>query len=144
MEEDAMSASDLMTSNPVTVTPDTSVAEVWDLMRERGIRHVPIVDGAAVVGMVSDRDLAHFDLGRVLTAEGAEAVRRELGIPIVKFMSTDVVTVEPDAELAEVIDLLLEYRIGAVPVVQSESGDLVGIISYIDVLHAVRDAIDEG
>lgn len=138
-----MSASDLMTSNPVTVTPATSVAEVWDLMRERGIRHVPIVDGAAVVGMVSDRDLAHFDLGRVLTVEGAEAVRRELGMPIVKVMSTDVVTVEPDAELADVIDLLLEYRIGAVPVVRPESGELVGIVSYIDVLHAVRDAIDE-
>jgi acetoin utilization protein AcuB len=138
-----MSANDLMTSNPVTVTPDTTVAEVWDLMRERGIRHVPVVDGAAVVGMVSDRDLAHFDLGRLLTIEGAEAVRRELGMPIVKLMSADVVTVEPEADLGEVIDMLLEHRIGAVPVVRPENGELIGIVSYIDVLNAVRDALDE-
>jgi CBS domain-containing protein len=137
-----MSVTELMTSNPVTVTPDATVAEVWDLMRERDIRHVPVVNGGTVVGMVSDRDLASFDLGRVLTSEGADAVRRELAMPIVNLMSADVVAVEPETDITEVIDALLEHRIGAVPVVRSESGELVGIVSYVDVLHAVRDALD--
>jgi acetoin utilization protein AcuB len=47
-----------MTPNPVTVAPDATLAEVWDLMRDRGIRHVPVVDAGTLVGMVSDREWA--------------------------------------------------------------------------------------
>ena len=138
-----MSAQDLMTPNPVTVTSHATVAEVWDLMRERGIRHVPVIDGDAVIGMLSDRDLAHFDVGRLITVEGAEALRRELSTPIVKLMSADPITVEPEAGLGEVIDLLLEHRVGAVPVVRPETGQLIGIVSYVDVLEALRDSLDD-
>jgi acetoin utilization protein AcuB len=137
-----MQAQDVMTPNPVTVPPDASVAEVWDLMRERAIRHLPVVDRGALVGMLSDRDLAHFDLARLLSAEGAEALRRQLGTPAVKIMSADVVAVDPDAELGEVVDLLVENRIGAVAVVRPETQELVGIVSYVDVLEAVRDLLD--
>lgn len=137
-----MQAQDVMTPNPVTVPPQASAAEVWDLMRERAVRHLPVVDGGTLVGMLSDRDLAHFDLGRVLTVEGAEALRRELATPAIKVMSPDVITVEPEAELGEVIDLLVENRIGAVAVVRPETQELVGIVSYIDVLAAVRDLLE--
>jgi acetoin utilization protein AcuB len=137
-----MQAQDVMTSNPVTVPPHASVAEVWDLMRERAVRHLPVVDRGALVGMLSDRDLAQFDMARMLTAEGAEALRRELGTPAVKVMSPDVVAVNPDAELGEVVDLLVENRIGAVAVVRPETQELVGIVSYIDVLEALRDQLE--
>ncbi len=136
-----MSAQDLMTPNPVFVTPDATVADVWDLMRERAIRHVPVVEGGALVGMLSDRDLAHFDMAHLLTAEGAEALRRALGTPVGKVMSVDVVAVNPEAELDEVVDLLIEHRVGALPVVRPETGELVGIVSYIDVLEALRDSL---
>jgi acetoin utilization protein AcuB len=92
--------------------------------------------------MLSDRDLARFDMARLFTAEGAEALRRELGTPAVKVMSADVITVDPDAELGEVVDLLVENRIGAVAVVRPETQELVGIVSYIDVLEAVRDLLE--
>lgn len=137
-----MQAHDVMTAHPLTVSPQASVADVWDLMRERGVRHLPVVDGGTVVGMLSDRDLARFDLGRVLTIEGAEALRRELATPAVKVMSSDVITVDPEAELGEVVDLLVENRIGAVAVVRSDTQELVGIVSYIDVLEAVRDLLE--
>lgn len=137
-----MQAQDVMTPNPVTVPPATSVAEVWELMRERAVRHLPVVDRGAVVGMLSDRDLAHFDMARVLTADGAETLRRELGTPAVKVMSADVVAVNPDAELGEVVDLLVENRIGAVAVVRPGTQELVGIVSYIDVLEALRDLLE--
>jgi acetoin utilization protein AcuB len=127
----------------VTVTPDVSLAEVWDLMRDRGIRHVPVVDEGALVGMLSGRDLAHFDMARLLTLEGADALRRELSTPVVKVMSPDVITVEPEAELGEVVDLLIEHRVGAVPVVRPETGELIGIVSYIDVLRVLRDSLEE-
>jgi CBS domain-containing membrane protein len=137
-----MQAQDVMTPNPITVPPQASVAEVWDLMRERAVRHLPVVDRGTLVGMLSDRDLAHFDMARLLTAEGAEALRRELSTPAVKVMSADVIAVNPDAELGEVVDLLVENRIGAVAVVRPETQELVGIVSYIDVLEALRDQLE--
>jgi acetoin utilization protein AcuB len=57
-------------------------------------------------------------------------------------MSPDVIAVAPDAELGEVIDLLVENRIGAVAVVRPETDELVGIVSYIDVLQAMRDLLE--
>jgi signal-transduction protein with cAMP-binding, CBS, and nucleotidyltransferase domain len=68
-----MKARDVMTPNPITVTPEATLAEVWDLMREADIRHVPVVQAGILVGMVCDRDLASFDVARVLTTDGAEA-----------------------------------------------------------------------
>jgi acetoin utilization protein AcuB len=138
-----MSARDLMTPNPVTVTPQASVAEVWDLMRELEIRHVPVVENGALVGMLSDRDLAQFDIARLLTLEGAETLRHALGMPVVKVMSSDVIFVSPETELNEVVELLVEHKVGAVPVVQFDSREVVGIVSYIDVLRAVRDLLEE-
>ena len=93
-----MIARDVMTANPLTVTPDASVAEVWDLMREVDVRHVPVTLGGVLVGMLSDRDLARVDIARLLKAAGADALRQELETPIVQIMSSDVISVEADTE----------------------------------------------
>jgi CBS domain-containing protein len=142
-EEDPMIARDLMTANPQTVSPKATVAEAWDLMRELDVRHLPVVEGGALVGMLSDRDLAHLDVGRVLTTAGADALRRELDTPIVQVMSSDVVFVETDAELSEIVALFLEHKIGAVPVVRTSSRTVVGIVSYVDVLRVFQDMLEE-
>lgn len=133
-----MIAGDLMTPNPATVIPQASVAEAWDLMRELEVRHVPVVEGGALVGMLSDRDLARLDMSRLLELEGADALRHELATPIVKLMSPDVILVEPETEVSDVVELLLEHKVGAVPVVRGGSREVVGIISYVDVLRALQ------
>ena len=138
-----MTARDVMTPNPVTATAQASIAEVWDLMRELEIRHVPVVDRGALVGMVSDRDLARLDIARVLTARGAEALGQELQTPIVDIMSSDVISVEPETDLSEVVALLIEHRVGALPVIRPDTRTVVGIISYIDVLRALQDGLEE-
>ena len=138
-----MTARDLMTPNPVTVSPRATIAEVWDLMRELEIRHVPVVEDGALVGMLSDRDLARLDVARLLTAEGADALRRELATPVIEVMSSDVIFVELETELSDVVGLLIEHRVGAIPVVQSGTRDVVGIVSYVDVLRAVQDLLEE-
>lgn len=138
-----MLASDLMTPNPLTVSPQASVAEVWDLMRDADVRHVPVVQAEALVGMVSDRDLARVDVVRLLKVQGADALREELATPIVRVMSADVIAVGPDADIGEVIDLLIDHRIGAVPVVREETREVLGIISYVDVLRALQSVLDE-
>jgi CBS-domain-containing membrane protein len=70
-KEKAMTARELMTQSPTTVTPTTTIAEAWDLMRELDVRHLPVVDGEALVGMVSDRDLGNFDVAHLLTEDGS-------------------------------------------------------------------------
>jgi acetoin utilization protein AcuB len=138
-----MIARELMTPDPLTVTPQASIAEVWDLMREADVRHVPVVQADALVGMVSERDLARVDIARLLNMEGAGAVRDELATPIIRLMSSEVITVGPEADIGEVIELLIEHKIGAVPVVREETREVLGIISYVDVLRALQSALNE-
>jgi CBS domain-containing protein len=138
-----MTAHDVMTPNPVTLTPQASVAEASDLMRELEIRHVPVVQAGVLAGMVSDRDLSGLDVARVLTVEGADALRKELATPVINVMSADVVCVEPETALGDVVDLLLEHKVGALPVVEPDTRQLVGIVSYVDVLRALRDLVEE-
>jgi acetoin utilization protein AcuB len=138
-----VTASDVMTTNPATVGPRATVAEVWDLMRELDIRHVPVVEGSVLVGMLSDRDVASVDVARLVAAEGGDVARRQLATPVIKVMSSDIIAVEPETELSEVIGLLLEHRVGAVPVVGPGGRELVGIVSYVDILRAVQDLLSE-
>jgi acetoin utilization protein AcuB len=138
-----MKAHDVMTPNPVTVTDQASLAEVWDLMRDADVRHVPVVQGGALIGMVSDRDLASLDVARLLRTEGADALKRELGTAVVDIMSADVIFVEAETDLGDVVDLMLESKVGAIPVVRPETHEIMGIVSYIDVLRGVRDLVTE-
>ena len=137
-----MTAREVMTPSPATVTAQTTIAEAWDLMRELDVRHLPVVDGEALIGMVSDRDLGDLDAARLLTEEGADALRRRLTLPVIQIMSTDVLAAEPDTEMSELIAMLVENKVGALPVILPGTRQLVGIVSYIDVLRAVGEALE--
>ncbi len=138
-----MTARELMTPNPATVTPQSSVAEAWDLMRELDVRHVPVVQDGALVGMLSDRDLAYLDVARLFTAEGADALRRELATPVINVMRSDVIYVEPETDVSDVVELLIENKIGAIPVARPDTREVVGIVSYIDALRALQNLLQE-
>ena len=138
-----MTAHDLMTPNPSTVTPQTSIAEVWDLMRVLDVRHMPVVENEALVGMLSDRDLGGLEVTRLLVEEGAEALRRRLARPVVQLMSADVVAAEPETDVSELVTLFLEHKVGAIPVVVPDTRRVVGIVSYIDILRALRDELED-
>jgi acetoin utilization protein AcuB len=137
-----MTARELMTENPAAVSPRTTVAEAWDLMRELDVRHLPVIENDEVVGMLSDRDLGNLDVVRLLTEEGADALRRRLELPVIKIMSADVVAAEPELEMSDVIALLLEHRVGALPVLVPGTRKIMGIVSYMDVLRAVAAALE--
>jgi acetoin utilization protein AcuB len=136
----AMMARDLMTPNPVTVTRRATIRDAWELMREAEVRHLPVVDNGALVGMVSDRDFAR--LGLTLTAEDADPSTRRNTTSVGQVMSADVVAIEPETEIDEIIELLLEHKIGALPVLDRSTDKVVGILSYIDVLRALRDRLE--
>jgi acetoin utilization protein AcuB len=138
-----MIARDVMTENPSTVSPQTTIAEAWDTMRELDVRHVPVVQAGSLVGMLSDRDLASLDVTRVLAGDGAEALLLELSTPVQEVMASDVVSVEAETPLGDVIALFLEHKIGALPVVEPDTSAVIGIVSYIDVLRALQDLLEE-
>jgi CBS domain-containing protein len=136
-----MTAGDLMTRDPTIVVPEASVAEAWDLMRDLDIRHLPVVEGRTLVGMVSDRDFGRMDMAGILASEGADALREELATPVVKIMSADVIWVDTEADLGDVVSLLIEHKVGALPIVSPGTRDVVGILSYIDVLKVLESSL---
>ncbi|HTY78319.1 MAG TPA: CBS domain-containing protein [Candidatus Bathyarchaeia archaeon] len=138
-----MIASEVMTRDPVSVGPGTSVAQVWNIMREMEIRHVPVVERGKLLGIVSDRDLARVDVAGILSTEGADALRQELATPVVRIMSADVISIDTDTELSDAVELLIEHKVGALPVVEPETRELRGILSYIDVLRALLELLEE-
>jgi CBS domain-containing protein len=139
-----MTAGDLMTPDPTIVVPEASVAEAWDLMRELDIRHLPVVEGRTLVGMVSDRDFGRIRMASILATEGADALREELATPVVKIMSADVIWVDTETDLGDVVGLLIEHKVGALPVVSPGTRDVVGILSYIDVLKVLQSSLQDG
>lgn len=138
-----MIARDIMTPDPVTVTVSATVADAAAILRELEIRHLPVVDDGMLVGMLSDRDLKGVDLLGLLDVEDAGAIRAQLATPVVHLMSTDVVSVEPDTDLSDVVAAMIETKVGAIPVIEPATREVVGIVSYIDVLRVLFDSLDE-
>jgi acetoin utilization protein AcuB len=137
-----MIAEDIMTEDVTTVAETVTLAEALELMEEHGFRHLPVVRGQEVVGMLSDRDLRGYGVSLVTDMESLDALKARLGQPIAQAMSADVITVTRDADVREIIDVLIEEKISAVPVV-GDRNQLVGIVSYIDVLRVLRDQVEQ-
>ena len=138
-----MRARDIMTANPVTVSEQATVAEAADLLRDLAIRHLPVVRGGALVGILSDRDLGALDLWTPAGVEDLKALRARRATPVLRVMSADVVSVDPETGVGEIIAAMIETKIGAVPVVDPATQEVVGIVSYVDVLRAVQDLVEE-
>jgi CBS domain-containing protein len=125
---------DLMTPKPITVAPEAPVSEVFELMHERRIRHVPVVDAdGALQGIVSQRDLlSHARAGNQPTRDAWGDLR------IADVMNERVDTVTPQCCAAEAARHMLRTKRGSLPVVD-ERGVLVGIVTEADFVRlAVR------
>lgn len=136
-----MNAEDIMTRDPLTVSDSTTIGEALELLEEHDIRHLPVVRNQAVVGMLSERDLRGLGMTLLRHLDNVEMVKSRLSSRVSSLMSGGVVSVDADAALADVVDILLDEKIGAVPVVEPGTAHLVGIISYIDVLRETRDSL---
>jgi len=132
-----------MTEDPVTIAPHAKVREAVRLLQSMEIRHLPVVDDDELVGMLSDRDLRGVSLPHLIDERWFGDLRHAMDEAVASVMSSDVLSVEAEADATEIIDLMLEHKVGAVPVVDAD-GNLVGIVSYMDVLRELaalaRDA----
>ncbi len=136
-----MRADEIMTEDVRTIEETATVGQAFEIMENEGIRHLPVVRGRELVGMLSDRDLRGYGLSMVTDLEGVERAKARLGSKVATMMSANLITVTPDTDVAEIVDLMLEERIHAVPVIEEESNELVGIVTTVDMLGAVRDQL---
>lgn len=138
-----MNAQDVMSENPNSIREDASIGEAVEVLGSAEFRHLPVVRGSELVGMLSDRDIRSLLAPRLVDVSALEQLKARYDDPVAELMSPDVVKVYPETDLGEVIDRMLEEKVGALPVVDADTGDLLGIVSYVDVLRALRDSAVE-
>ncbi len=133
-----MDVKEIMTKTLVTASVNDTVGHALRLLEDQEIRHLPIVNGTKLVGMVSDRDLREYRLPLLVELNEPKRADAMLQTPLFELMKEAVLALETHETLVQAIDLLLQYGVGAAPVVERDSDDLVGIVSYVDVLRALR------
>lgn len=138
-----MNVARLMSRSPVTVSPDSSVPDAALLMRQRGIRRLPVLEDGRLVGIVTDRDLREAMPGRTTTLSMWEATTRLAALTVGEVMRRGVVTTHPEADARDAAYTLLRHRIGGMPVVD-DTGMLVGVITVTDLLHDYARAPEPG
>lgn len=123
-----------MTRNVATARPGETLADAAARMRSIGVRHLPVLDGDdCLLGIVSDRDLrAAVGNGEV---EGDAGRGRVRALKVRDVMSRDPLTTTPTATLDQAGRMLVEHRIGALPVVD-DARHIVGMLSYVDYIRA--------
>ena len=131
---------DVMTKNPLSISPSETVAQAEELMAENKIRQLPVVEDHTLVGIVTDRDLRSFLSGPLLSTPAER--ERALHTSISDMMTTEPLTLAPDDKLQDAVELLIEEKIGGVPVVDASEG-LVGIVTYIDLLRCFLNRLEE-
>jgi acetoin utilization protein AcuB len=123
-----------MTRDPVAVPADATLGEALRLMREHRVRHLPVVEGGEVVGMLSDRDL-RLAMPSPLGMESAEDVAAAEGTPVADVMARGAITVGPFDTVEDAAVRMRRHRVGSLPVVDA-GGALLGILTETDILQA--------
>lgn len=119
-----------MSTSPHTIGAEQTLQKAHEVMREHSIRHLPVMQGNQLVGIVSDRDVQ-----LILGIEGTDATK----VTVEDAMTQDVITVDPDAGLDTVSDLMAERKAGSVVVMQNHH--VVGIFTTVDGMRALSELL---
>ena len=129
-----MQVSEWMTPAPLTVAPSTPIPKVQELMLRRRIRHLPVVEEGQLVGIITDRDVRTVQPSPATSLAAREMHYLFDQLTVRAVMTRPVLTVTSHEPLAEAVRLMLENRIGGLPVTDGER--LVGILTEVDLLRA--------
>lgn len=120
-------------STPVTTVPhDAKLLEAALTLRRTGFRHLAIVDGEKLVGIITDRDIARFAPSMLTKISPEEYNAIFENTPLAKVMTRNPLTVSPSTSVQEAVKLLHSRKLGCLPVVEGEK--LVGILTTSDML----------
>ncbi len=130
--DDEYQVRDFMTAPAKSISRSARLLDAVLILRSTGFRHLPIVDGERLVGVITDRDIQRFapSLLRRITQEEYNEVFEDT--PLERVMTRNPLTVTPATPLHEAAALLHEKKLGCLPVV--EDGRLVGILTVTDML----------
>jgi acetoin utilization protein AcuB len=133
-----MRVRDLMTAKPITVEAEMPMLDARQRMVAERIRHLIVVEDTRVVGIVTDRDI-RLNLPSPATSLSVWEMNYLLSkLTVGSVMSRSVLVVDPDRPVAEAAHIMIEHKIGALPVV--EAGRLVGIVTESDFVRVVARA----
>ncbi len=132
MHNGEMQVGEAMRTELVTLAPEERLNVASDIMTLGRIRHMPVVSDAVVVGILTQRDLFRAAISSVLELRPAAEREWLSKIHVGEVMTHPVITAPPDLRMHDAVTLMLERRIGCLPVVQS--GRLVGLLSETDCL----------
>jgi acetoin utilization protein AcuB len=129
-----------MTKNATCVEPNERVVDAAKKLSQLDVGSLPVCDGGRLVGIITDRDIRSFLSGSLLEkpAEREKALNAKIG----DVMTTEPITLSPEDNLEEAVELLIEEKIGGIPVVDGTEG-LVGIVTYVDVLRCFLNRLQE-
>ena len=140
MKANPIKVFDVMSNDPLTVSPSDTVSKAEELMYENHYRQLPVVENKQLIGIVSDRDIRSF-LAQPSFVE-PEKRARALRTKVNEIMTAKPLTVSPEDDLREAVELLIEEKIGGIPVVDETEG-LVGIVTYVDVLRFFLNRLED-
>ncbi len=126
---------DYMTRNPITVTPDTTFPQAIKAIRNNKIRHLPVVEGNKLVGIIVENDLLSNQPSKATTLSVFEIYSLLNSLQVNQMMSKPVITVEGDCPIEEAARIMVEKKISCLPVMAGS--DLVGIITETDIFRAL-------
>jgi len=132
-----MYVSDWMTKKVYTIGPDDYLSDAITLMKEKAVKHLPVVKGGKLKGIISDRDIKEYSPSKATTLDIYELHYLLAKMKIKELMITKVITTAPDTPVEEAAMVLLDRNIDCLPVL--DGGSLVGIISDRDIFHALVD-----
>ncbi|HEY0604387.1 MAG TPA: CBS domain-containing protein [Herpetosiphonaceae bacterium] len=133
---------DVMQPSVTTITPATPRAEIERQMAQRGMHHLPVLEGGAIVGMISYGDVRRARASDVPRLSISEPPSASSVAPARAMMSRPVIKVAVTAPLSRAAWLMLKHKIAGLPVLRD--GRLVGIITASDILREVaRPLLDE-
>ena len=119
-----------MTTAPHTVRPDLTLAAADKIMHEHGVRHLPVLKGGQLVGLLSQRDIRLIESFKDVDAANVQ---------VVEAMSQDIYEVPPTVYLDEVVTTMAEHKYGSAVVTQNSK--VVGIFTTVDALQALADLL---
>ncbi len=125
-----------MTANPITASPDTSLRKALELLATHRIRHLPVVHAKRLVGIITDRDIRQMLPSSLSVPEELERFQTwGARVKVGEVMNRQVISVTPDTRTEKAARLMVERRIGCLPVLRGSM--LVGIVTTIDLLRAM-------
>ncbi|MBK7046572.1 MAG: CBS domain-containing protein [Reyranella sp.] len=132
-----MFVADWMTRQVITADPQESVLHAMHVMRDRGIKHLPVVKDGKLVGVISDRDIKAYCPSKATALDVYEINYLLSKASVREAMGARLLTIAPDAPVEDAAMMMLDENVGCLPVVAGET--LAGIISDRDIFRALVD-----